>query len=40
VHEPFHGSAQRRLVPDRFFVDDGIGAQGEYQLLVSERTSG
>ncbi|HMH52239.1 MAG TPA: hypothetical protein VK548_18520 [Candidatus Acidoferrum sp.] len=27
----------RRLGPDRFFVDDGVGAQGEYQVLVSER---
>jgi hypothetical protein len=27
----------RRLAPDRFFMDDGVGAQGEYQVLVSER---
>jgi len=37
VHEPFHRRAQRRLVSDRFFVDDGVGAQGEYQVLVRER---
>jgi hypothetical protein len=27
----------RRLAPDRFSVDDGVGAQGEYQVLVSDR---